>query len=123
MVRSPVVLEESVEHARAIQQGLLDVLVRDHSALPEGRTEHVYFHEFMADDVATLERIYARAGIEMTDDARQSIGRYIADHPRRRHGKVLYDLEGHCGIERESLYAVFDDYMRTFPVEREDANQ
>ncbi len=120
--RDPVVLDELIPHARLLQKRLLDGVVRDRAHLPRDRTEHVYFHEFMADDRGTLDRIYARADLAMTPETKAEIDQYIADHPRGRHGKVAYDLEGDFSISRDSMYAYFEEYMATFPVEREAPN-
>jgi hypothetical protein len=119
---SPVDVDACARHATLLQKRLLDRTVRDHHALPADRVEHVYFHEFMADDVGTLERIYARADFDLTPAARASLERYIADHPRGRHGKVVYDLEGDFAISRESAYELFAKYMDAFPVQREEPN-
>lgn len=120
--RDPVVLDEAIPHARLLQKRLLEGLVRDRHHLPEDRTEHVYFHAFMEDDRGTLERIYERAGLPMTDRTRAEIDHYIETHPRGRHGKVLYDLEADFGITRDEMYREFADYMAAFPVEREAPN-
>ena len=120
--RDPVVFEEVIPHAQKLMKVLLDGVVEDKDALPEGRTEHVYFHEFMADDRGTLDRIYEHAGLPMTDQTRGEIDHYIETHPRGRHGKVVYDLEGDFGISRDAMYEYFGDYMAAFPVERESQN-
>jgi len=117
--RNPVVFDEVIPHAQLLQKRLLDGIVRDRDALPAGRTEHVYFHEFMVDDVGTLERIYDRAGIAWTEQTRAEIAGYIETHPRGRHGRIRYDLEGDFGIDREGIYELFANYMSAFPVERE----
>ncbi len=122
MSRKPIVLDEIIPHAEKLQKYLLDGAVRDRDVLPEAQTEHVYFHEFMADDMGTLERIYDRAGLGMSGDARAAIDHYIETHPRGRHGKVVYDLEGDFGITRDAMYAVFANYMDAFPVQRETPN-
>lgn len=122
MSRDPLRLSEIVPHAVKLQKYLLDGIVRDRDALPEGRTEHVYFHEFMADDRGTIARIYARAGLSLPPETVAEMDHYIETHPRGRHGKVVYDLEGDFGIARDEAYGWFDDYMKTFPVEREAPN-
>jgi len=121
--RSPVDPRECADYAQHLQKFQLDALVRDADHLPEDRVEHVYFHEFMADDWGTLDRIYERAGLEFTSKTRAAMKEYMDDHPRGRRGKILYDLQEDFGIDRESLYEVFDNYMRAFPVEREAPNQ
>ena len=120
--RNPVVLGDVIPHAKLLQKFLLDGLVRDKQFLAEGRTEHVYFNDFMADDRATLDRIYERAGLPMTPQTKSEIDHYIETHPRGRHGKVLYDLEGDFGIQRDDMYAYFGNYMDAFAVQREETN-
>jgi hypothetical protein len=92
--------------------------------IPGAATEHVYFHECMSDDWGTLARIYDRAALSFEDDTRSAMRRYIDEHPRGRHGKILYDLMQDFGIERESVYDVFANYLEAFPnVRREAPNQ
>ena len=120
--RQPIKLDEVVPHAQLLQKLLLDGIVRDKDWLPDGRTEHVYFHEFMANDRATLERIYERADLPMTPKTRAEIDHYIETHPRGRHGKIIYDLEGDFGISRDKMYDYFGNYMDAFPIQREEPN-
>jgi hypothetical protein len=120
--RSPVRPHECAEYALQLMKCQLDALVRDAQHLPPERTEHVYFHAFMADDFGTLERIYARAGLDLDAKTRGAMEHYIATHPRGRHGRILYDIEEDFGIERDRVYALFEDYMQAFPVRRESAN-
>ena len=46
---------------------LLDASLRDRHLLPEDRTVDVYFDEYMADEMGTLERVYRGAGMELTE--------------------------------------------------------
>ncbi len=98
---------------------LLRRCVRDRELLPEARSIDVLFHEFMADDVAMVERIYARADLPMTNAARASLQGYLAAHPRGRHGRVLYDLTTDFGVDPEALRERFAFYIERFPVEVE----
>ena len=120
--RDPVDPSELIPHAQLLQKRLLDGIVRDKASLPADRTEHVYFHEFMADDRGTLDRIYERAGLPMTEQTRAEIDHYIETHPRGRHGKVIYDLEGDFGIDRDELVEYFRSYTDAFPVQPEAPN-
>ncbi len=120
--RDPVDPDELIPHAQLLQKRLLDGIVRDKASLPADRTEHVYFHEFMADDRGTLDRIYERAGLPMTEQTRAEIDHYIETHPRGRHGKVIYDLEGDFGIDRDEIVEYFSNYMDAFPIQREEPN-
>src|SRR4051812_24597405 len=49
---------------------LLDASLRDRHLVPNDRTIDVFFHEYMADELGTLQRVYELAGIEMTEQAR-----------------------------------------------------
>jgi hypothetical protein len=52
----------------------------------------IRFDEFMADDLGTVENIYALADQPFGADAKAAIVRYRDSHPRGRHGGVIYDL-------------------------------
>ena len=93
--------------------------MRDRELLPESRSIDVLFHDFMADDVAMVERIYEVAGIEMNDDARSELERYMAANPRGKHGRIVYDLPGDFGVDPELLRKRFDFYYERFPIKAE----
>jgi hypothetical protein len=98
---------------------LLRACVRDRHLLPTTQSIDVLFHEFMADDVGMVERIYDVASLDMTDDARASLEQYMADHPRGKHGRILYDLPGDFGVDPEELRRRFDFYYERFPIRSE----
>ena len=95
---------------------LLEASVRDRELLPAGRTVDVLFHEFMADDFATVERIYEAAGLPMTDAARGEIQGHLREHPRGREGQVVYDLRRDFDAEPAELRRPFGFYLERFPV-------
>jgi hypothetical protein len=98
---------------------LLRRCVRDRDLLPAERSIDVPFHEFMADDVAMVERIYALAGLEMSASARRQLDAYMAANPRGAHGRVVYDLPGDFGIDPDALRERFAFYFERFPVRAE----
>jgi hypothetical protein len=100
---------ERVEH-------LLRACVRDRAGIPGEQSIDVLFHEFMADDLGMVEQIYARAGLEMTATARGELTRFIADHPRGKHGQVVYDLRQDFGVDPVHLRERFGFYFEEFPV-------
>jgi hypothetical protein len=100
---------------------LLEASVRDRKLLPAGRTVDVLFHEFMADDLATVERIYEAAGLPMTDAARGQIQAYLREHPRGKEGQVVYDLRRDFDAEPAELRRPFGFYLDRFPVRVEAA--
>ncbi len=98
---------------------LLEASVRDRDLLPSDRTVDVLFHEFMADDMATVERIYDVAGLSMTHEARAQIRAYVRDHPRGKEGQVVYDLRADFGVEPALVRESFGFYMDRFPIREE----
>lgn len=80
----------------------------------------VMFHEYMADQQGTAERIYALAGLDLPPDIRARLHAYLAENPRHSHGKVVYDLEGVFEVDVAQLRAEFAFYYDRFPVRQED---
>ena len=98
---------------------LLRACVRDRDTIPEGQVIDVLFHEFMTDDVAMVERIYALAKLPLTREARASLERYMAENPRGKHGRILYDLKADFGVDPAALRERFGFYYERFSVEAE----
>ncbi len=95
---------------------LLESSLRDRHLVPPDRHQDVLFHEFMADDTATVERIYGAAGLTMTDEARMQITTYGTNHPRDKEGQVLYDLREDFGVQPEQVRELFGFYHDAVPV-------
>lgn len=98
---------------------LLDSFLRDRSLLPEGRTMHVFFHDYMADEIGTLEAVYRCAGLSLTNTARQEITAYLDSHPRGKEGQVVYDLRRDFGTTPGEVRSRFSEYLAQFPVRDE----
>ncbi len=93
---------------------LLDASLRDRHLLPENRTHDVFFHEYMADEIGTIARIYELAEIDFTDRARAEIEDYRAAHPRSRGGQVVYDLRRDFDVTPTELRTRYDAYFERF---------
>jgi hypothetical protein len=93
--------------------------VRDRDRIPADSSLDVLFHEFMADDVGTVERIYAIAGLPMTDAARAAMDAFMAANPRGKHGRIVYDLKGDLGFDAAALRERFAFYFDRFPIREE----
>ncbi len=98
---------------------LLRACVRDREVLPASQSIDVPFHEFMADDLGMIEKIYAKAGDEMTETVRGGLQQFLDSHPRGKYGRVLYDLKGDFGVEPAELRERFGFYFDAFPVRKE----
>ncbi|MBX3025809.1 sulfotransferase [bacterium] len=100
---------------------LLRACVRDRDRLPPAASLDVLFHEFMADDVGTVERIYALADLPMTAAARAQLDAFMADNRRGKFGRVRYDLRADFGLDPDALRRRFGFYFDRFPVRAEEA--
>jgi len=98
---------------------LLRACVRDRDLLPAERSIDVIFDDFMSDNVGMVERIYARASRPMTSNARAQIDAFMTEHPRGKHGRLEYDLQGDFGIDPDAVRARFKYYFDRFPVSAE----
>jgi hypothetical protein len=93
---------------------LLDASMQDRQLLPAARTVDVLFHEYMTDEIGTLERIYECADIQLTDRARAEIAAYRRAHPRGKDGQVIYDLRRHFSTTPEEVRSRFAAYLDRF---------
>jgi hypothetical protein len=97
--------------------GRLEVMLRacahDRDALPDERTVDVRFDEFMADDIAMVQRIYDVAAQPFTDETRAEMSAFVNAHPRGRHGGIIYDFAD-FGLDPGERYRALDFYLRRF---------
>ena len=98
---------------------LLRACVRDRAVWPKSQSMDVMFHEFMDDDMATVEKIYDLHDLDLNPKARQEMIDFIKSHPRGKHGRVRYHLEEHFGTEPEEIRERFQFYYDAFPVKVE----
>jgi hypothetical protein len=95
---------------------LLRACVRDRELVTADRSIDVLFHEFMADDIATVEALYRCAGVEMTSTARRQLDGYLTANPRGKHGRMVYDLQGDFGVAPDEVRERFGFYFDRFAV-------
>lgn len=119
MSRHSIDTENVINYWTDRVQHLLEACARDRQQLPESQSIDVPFHEFMADDLAMVRAIYARAGLAMTETAATELQSFIDHHPRGKHGRIIYDLEQDFGVDPETLRQRFDFYFQQFPVRAE----
>lgn len=89
---APIDVEHIGKWWKEILKDLLLQCMEDRDIFPESRSMDIFFHEFMADDVATVKRAYELAGQEWDESVEDNIANYMNAHPRGRHGRVIYDL-------------------------------
>ena len=77
------------------------------------------FHEFMADDLGMVERIYRKAGLVMDGQSRRQLSQFVKANPRGKHGQIVYQLERDFGVSPRALRERFQFYFEQFPVQAE----
>jgi hypothetical protein len=90
----------------------------DRDLLPADQTIDVHFDEFMAGDVAMVERVYRLAGQPFDQKVRAAMTTFMTDHPRGRHGTVEYDLT-QFGLDPEERRRALSFYVDRFGVTTE----
>jgi hypothetical protein len=113
MHRSPVPVEEIATFWADRLEVMLNALIRDRDTVPADRSIDVRFDDFMADDLAVTEQIYALAGEPMTDAARAAMAEYLAGHQRGRLGTVATSAEM-FGLDEADLRRRFTPYVDRF---------
>ena len=85
---------------------------------PASQVMDVRFHEFMADDLATVERIYAFLGEPLGPPARAAMRAYREAHARGRLGAIDYRLED-FGLDAAERRRALRFYQERFGVPEE----
>ncbi|PLW67239.1 sulfotransferase family protein [Pseudohalioglobus lutimaris] len=119
MSRRSVDLESTIEYWSERVLHLLRACAQDRAGLPGEQSIDVLFHEFMADDIATVKNIYARAGLPMSATAAAQLQQFVANHPRGKDGRIIYNLKEDFGVDANALRERFDFYFQQFPVQVE----
>ncbi len=102
-------------------EDLFRACATDRGLLPAEHSIDIVFHEFMAADIATVEKIYAVADQPFTAQTRRAMETFMVHHPRGRHGTVVYRPE-QVGIDRAERHAALESYIEQFGVEREESH-
>jgi len=117
MNRKQVMIDTLLEYWVDRIERLLKSCVAQRSSLPAARSVDIPFHRLIVDDVNTVETIYARADLEMSDQARRQLGSFVDSH-KGEYGRVVYDLKGQFGVDPNQLRERFDFYFQAFPEAR-----
>lgn len=100
-------------HWLSRSEDLLNGCLRDRDVLPAGQSIDIRFTEFMTDEQGTLRAIYELAERPYDDAVRAAMTDFIAEHPRGRHGEVVYDFAG-VGLDAEDVAARLAAYRDRF---------
>lgn len=113
MHRSPVDVPEIAEYWVDRLDVMLQALLRERDAVPAERSLDVRFDDFMVDDLAVAEQVYALAGEDLTPEAHGAMADYLAGHQRGRLGRVETSAEM-FGLDEAALRKRFAPYVERF---------
>jgi hypothetical protein len=95
---------------------LLQRCVRDRDTLPDSQVIDVYFDQLMRDTDGVLRDIYHKADLPLTDATLTELHAFLAENPRGKYGKVVYDLRRDFGLQASELRKQFGFYFDRFGV-------
>ncbi len=98
---------------RDILTDMLLACVRDREVL--ANATDILFHDFMADDIAVVKSCYELAGQPWDNEVEERINKYMEEHPRGRHGRIIYDLND-FEIDQDELTKKLKPYIERFGV-------
>lgn len=84
---------------------------------PELEADHSFvdapYREITGAAMGLIERIYAAAGLNLTDEARAAMRAWEADNPQGKHGQHRYALD-EAGLDEDTVRAAFAAYLDRF---------
>jgi sulfotransferase family protein len=116
-LRSAEVDVESIFTAAADRiEDMLRARMRDRPLIPDGHVVDVLFHEFTADQLSAVRKIYAATGMTLTDELCEHIAAFNAEHRRYRQQRIVHDIRADFGVDPGKLHERFDFYYQRHPV-------
>jgi hypothetical protein len=103
--------------AERIEQ-MLRACVRDRALLPDTQSMDLRFHDFNADDIGSVRRIYALAGLEFTPSVETAMRGFVANNPRAGGKAIAYDLAA-LGLDGTALSERLRFYSERFATREE----
>ena len=92
--------------------------LRQEGTHPPERFFDMYFHEYFADPIALVRRIYEWLGRELSTRAEARMRGYLAAHPQGEHGRHRY-RPADFAVDDDALRARLAAYETHFDVPRE----
>lgn len=86
------------------------------SGLPAERFADVHYRDLVRDPIATVQRIHAQLDLPLGPAAEGRMRRYLATHPKDRHGPHRYALET-FGLDADELSRRFKAYRERFGID------
>jgi hypothetical protein len=79
----------------------------------------LHFRDLLGDPVATVKRMYAHFGIELSPEREARLRAWQRDHPRGQFGEHRYRADEY-GLSKPRIWDRFAGYLQHFGIEREE---
>src|SRR6185369_7334142 len=113
--------EIGAEVTQRWSSGLERAMQARRDARVDERFVDVRYQELLRDPMAIVRRIYDRFGMTLSAGAETRMQRYLARHPKDRHGAHRYSLSA-FGLDARDLRPRFRSYCERFGLEPEAAD-
>lgn len=87
--------------------------VREEQISSDAKIYEMYFPDFVNNQFAEVEKIYAALDIEMSGESADKMRNFIDDNPQDKHGRHTYKAEDY-GINPGEVRETFKRYIDTF---------
>ena len=104
-----------------IYQMMMDMVMgqRASGEVPDDQIADLLFRDLVSDPVPALQAVYDRLGLEFSDELAAAIPAYLADKPKDKFGKHVYDPAA-LGLDESAVRAQFTDYIAHHNIPLED---
>ena len=105
----------------SIYQLMMDMVMgqRASGEIPGDQIADLLFRDLMSDPVAAVRSAYDRLGLEFSDALADTIPAYLAEKPKDKFGKHVYDPVA-LGLDESTIRAHFSDYIACHNIPLED---
>lgn len=98
---------------------LLRACVRDRELIPAARSLDIRFHELNGNEMTIVQTLYEYNGTDLPPDVKAALQGYLADNPRGKHGRMVYDLKRDFDRSPDEIRSRFAFYFERFGVREE----
>ncbi len=98
-------------------QMIMDMVMgqRASGEVPDDQIADLLFRDLVSDPVPAVRAVYHRLGLEFSDELAAAIPAYLADKPKDKFGKHVYNPAA-LGLDESSVRAQFTDYIARYNI-------
>ena len=110
-------LRDAAAYAEMTSRARIERLRAVRRSMPEERFVDVWFGDVVSDAIAEVERIYARVGLELPQEVRRDMVRFVEANRRDQRPAHAYTLE-QFGFDADAVRREFAEYREAYVLPR-----